>query len=152
MVEVNFQVDQKLLGEVGPVYTLREWAGLWAAGQERYAVGERVVVFLHVPGKSGLSSPVDGMDGIVPVMQESAQSEPLLDVRRLAVRVARPVGGAIVDAEDGAISLVEATSVVAAWREPVVHPPKPRPLPMGVATVLVSRAPQPVVLMASRVR
>jgi hypothetical protein len=137
VVEVVFNVEQPLLGDVGATYTLREWGGLWAAGQQRYAVGERVAVFLHAPGKSGLSSPVDGMEGIVPVVQESADGEPLLDVQRLAARVRRSVGEPIVDAANGAMALADAKAVVAGWNRPLALEPVRRPLPVGVVPVVV---------------
>ena len=129
VVEVVFDVEQPLLGDVGGTYMLREWGGLWAAGQQRYAVGERVAVFLYVPGTAGLSSPVDGMDGIVPVVQESADRAALLDVRRLAARVRRRVGEPMSDASNGAMALEDAKAVVANWRTPLVVEPVRRRLP-----------------------
>ena len=126
VVEVVFAVEQPLLGDVGATYTLREWGGLWAAGQQRYAVGDRVAVFLYAPGGSGLSSPVDGMDGVVPVVQASEDSAPLLDVRRLAARVSRRVGEPL---DGGAIALEDAKAVVAGWRRPLVAEPVRRALP-----------------------
>jgi len=126
VVEVVFAVEQPLLGDVGAAYTLREWGGLWAAGQQRYAVGERVAVFLYAPGAAGFSSPVDGMDGVVPVVQASADSAPLLDVRRLAARVRRRVGEPL---DGGAVALEDAKAVVVGWRKPLVVEPVKRPLP-----------------------
>jgi len=144
VVEIVFRVEQPLLGDVGPVYTLREWGGLWAAGQSRYMVGERIAVFLHAPGKAGLSSPVDGMEGILPVVQVSADSEPLLDVRRLAARVLRPVGSPLVDAGNGAMTLAEVKDVVTGWRRPARPEPVRRPLPIGI-----ERAPVEAVRVAA---
>jgi len=125
---VVFCVEQPLLGDVRTTYTLREWGGLWAAGQQRYAVGERVAVFLYAPGTAGLSSPVDGMDGIVPVVQESADSAPLLDVRRLAARVRRRVGEPMDGSANGAMALEDAKAVVVGWRKLLAEPVR-RPLP-----------------------
>jgi hypothetical protein len=134
-VEVKFQVEQPLLGGVGPTYTLREWIGLWAAGQSRYSLGQRVVIFLHAPGKSGLSSPVDGMEGILPVVQETADSEPLLDMRRVSARVQRKVGEPIADGSNGAMKLADVAAVVTAWNRPVRPEPVRHPLPIGVAPI-----------------
>ena len=53
VVEVSFAVEQQVLGMVGETYSLREWAGLWAAGQQRYRVGQRAMFFLHAPGVAG---------------------------------------------------------------------------------------------------
>lgn len=138
VVAVVFQVEQPLVGAVGSTYTLREWAGLWAAGQHRYSVGQRVAIFLHAPGKSGLSSPVDGMEGIVPVVQESANSEPLLDVRRVAARVQRNVGEPISDASNGAMKLADAADVVAGWNGTPRPEPIRRPLPIGFAPIVTT--------------
>jgi len=135
VVDVVFQVEKPILGQVGETYTLHEWAGLWAAGQYRYSVGQRVAIFLHTPGKAGLSSPVDGMEGILPVVQESADSEPLVDVRRLATRVQRNVGEPIVDAANGAMLLTDAAETIANWNQPLRPEPVRRPLPIGIEPV-----------------
>jgi len=69
IVEVDFRVDQAVKGPAaGSIYTLREWAGLWsAAGRGRYRVGQRLLIFLYAPDANGLSSPVRGLDGAVPL-------------------------------------------------------------------------------------
>jgi hypothetical protein len=92
IVEVHFAVQQTVLGTAGSTYTLREWAGLWPQGEQRYVPGQRVMVFLHSASAAGLSSPVDGMEGIVPLIPTGADKAPLLDVRRLASRIRRNVG------------------------------------------------------------
>ena len=99
-VEVEFRVDQAVRGcTAGTPYVLREWAGLWAAGAQRYRVGERLLMFLHAPGPSGLSSPVSGLDGAVPIHggvstrvagAASAQT-PIADLRWVGTHVLRPV-------------------------------------------------------------
>ncbi len=142
LVEVRFAVEQPVVGEVGPTYTLREWSGLWTGGRQRYFVGQRALVFLHAPemgvgGSEGLTSPVDGMDGVVPVVVQGADEEPLVDVRWLEARVQRAVGSKLGGEETGAITLASATALVRAGkveREPVRLPlPVPvRPLPIMV--------------------
>jgi len=68
IVEVDFFVDQALRGPAqGAVYTLREWGGLWAGGVGRYRVGQRLFVLLHKPDAAGLSSPVHGAEGLIPL-------------------------------------------------------------------------------------
>ena len=68
VVEVEFRVDQAVRGcAAGGPYMLREWAGLWAAGNQRYRVGQRLLMMLHAPGAAGMSSPVGGMDGAIPI-------------------------------------------------------------------------------------
>jgi hypothetical protein len=56
---------------------LREWAGLWQGGDERYHVGQRLLMMLHSPGPTGITSPVAGLDGAIPLHAQS--SIPLVD-------------------------------------------------------------------------
>lgn len=57
---VTFQVEQAMRGvSPGQSLTIHEWPGLWNGG-ERYRVGERVLLFLYLPSKFGLTSPVSG--------------------------------------------------------------------------------------------
>jgi hypothetical protein len=74
-VEVDFRVDQAIRGcTAGGRYVLREWAGLWTDDAHRYEVGRRLLMLLHAPGASGMSSPVDGMDGAIPIRGGGAAS------------------------------------------------------------------------------
>jgi hypothetical protein len=132
MVEVSFAVSQPVVGAVGGVYTLCEWAGLWEGNEQRYQVGERVMVFLYAAG-AGLSSPVDGMEGVVPVVMMGADAGPLLDVRRLETRVLRAQGAPLGSEAGGGMLLSEAVAAVRQAREsgPIVEPVR-RPLPVGL--------------------
>jgi hypothetical protein len=94
-------------------------------------VGQRAMFFLHAPSAAGLSTPVDGMEGIVPVIATGADQAPLLDVRRLAGRVQRAPGQPLDTAERGAVALSDARSIVAGWRS---VQPEPRRLPLPVAS------------------
>jgi hypothetical protein len=67
VVEIDFAVEDAVRGVSGSAYTLREWAGLWAAGDEPFRVGQRYLMLLHSPGAAGLSSPVGGTDGAIPI-------------------------------------------------------------------------------------
>src|SRR5271168_2748217 len=99
VVEVEFRVDQAIRGcSVGTPYILREWAGLWTAGNQRYRVGQRLLMLLHAPSAAGMSSPVGGLDGAIPIRQGSATTEsvgaaqpPYVDLRWLEARVPRAV-------------------------------------------------------------
>jgi len=72
VVEVDFRVDQPILGcRAGQAYVLREWAGLWI-GVQRYRVGQRLLMLLHAPSVGGMSSPVGGLDGAIPIRQSAA--------------------------------------------------------------------------------
>jgi predicted small integral membrane protein len=139
VVEVTFRVDRVVQGAVGSTYIVREWAGLWANGQPRYVPGQRAMVFLHAPGAAGLGTPVDGMEGVVPVAATSADAAPALDVRWLATRVQRSVGAPLVAARvsvDDAVAAVRGSSEPRLLASPVTLKPAPpvpvRLLPGGV--------------------
>ena len=85
-------MEQAVLGAPGAQYTLREWDGLWPQGQFRYTLGQRALVFLHGNSPAGFGSPVDGAEGVVPVIVRGANAPELLDVRRLSAALLRPVG------------------------------------------------------------
>ena len=113
VVEIAFAVEDAVRGVSGSAYTLREWAGLWPAGEEPFRVGQQFLILLHAPGASGLSSPVGGMDGAIPIRggvqaQAAASAETVssgtasaatsaltdgrvVDLRWVATRVVRPL-------------------------------------------------------------
>ncbi|MEO6801691.1 MAG: hypothetical protein ABI197_00450 [Granulicella sp.] len=99
-VDVKFHVEEAIRGCVaGATYELREWTGLWAVGSERYRVGQRLLMLLHAPGASGLSSPVGGQDGVIPITGAAAapgpsddfvgQGEQAVDLRWVQTRLLR---------------------------------------------------------------
>jgi len=67
VVEIDFAVEDAVRGVSGSVYTVREWAGLWRAGDQPFRVGQRYLMLLHAPSATGLSSPVGGQDGAIPI-------------------------------------------------------------------------------------
>ena len=77
-VDVTFRIDEPVRGgsKLG-VYVLREWAGLWSGTPDRYHVGERLLMLLTARGASGMSAPVGGDEGIVPILPNAV--EPLAD-------------------------------------------------------------------------
>jgi hypothetical protein len=102
VVEVEFGVDQAIRGcTAGTPYILREWAGLWAGDNQRYRVGQRLLMLLHAPSAAGMSSPVGGLDGAIPIRQggappsqaddTAAAQPPYVDLRWLGVRVPHAV-------------------------------------------------------------
>jgi hypothetical protein len=112
VASITFEVLQPVVGNPGTVYTVHEWAGLWAMGRQRYTVGQRALFFFHPLNAAGLTSPVDGMEGIVPFIPTTADASPLLDVRRLGTRLLRPVGDPLPIADTGAITLTDAVTVL----------------------------------------
>lgn len=99
-VEIDFRVDQAIRGTAGGTYALREWAGLWTGDAHRYKVGQRLLMMLHAPGPSGLSSPVGGMDGAIPIRggggasllatASTVSSAPVADLRWLGAKLLHP--------------------------------------------------------------
>lgn len=103
-VEIQFRVDQAIRGcTTGTSYTLHEWSGLWSGGAQRYRVGQTLLMFLHAPGASGLSSPISGMDGAIPIhganssllatgssTGSSIQQGSVADLRWIGAKLLRP--------------------------------------------------------------
>jgi hypothetical protein len=129
VVEVVFRVDQAVRGcAAGGTYVLREWAGLWAANDARFRVGQRRLMMLHAPGPGGMSSPVGGMDGAIPVhgvgkavwsANDSAATigtpaAEMVDLRWVGARLARPVAYRKEAAAVGGSRLAKAANVTAA--------------------------------------
>ncbi len=101
-VEIEFRVDQAVRGcSSGGTYTLREWAGLWGGGDQRYRIGRQLLMLLYAPGTSGMSSPVDGLDGAIPIVRSgtvplasssSARlAPPAVDLRWVGAKLLRSV-------------------------------------------------------------
>ena len=132
VVEIQFRVDTPVVGQTAGSYTLREWAGMWPPGQWRYRVGERALVFLHGASGAGLSSAVDGREGVVPVMADS-DGTVLLDVRRLGTRVLRQLGQPLDDG-NGAIALKDALPVIESRGKSMARPVR-RPIPPAAVQI-----------------
>ncbi len=134
-VEITFNVEQAIAGSNGSQYTLREWAGLWPQGQYRYTVGQRSLVFLNGTSTAGFGSPVDGPEGVVPVLVQGANAPELLDIRRLSAALLRTPGTPLANEATGAIQLAEALPLIAAGLgNGAGRLPRPEPirLPMPV--------------------
>jgi hypothetical protein len=85
-LEIDFAVDDAVRGVApGSLYTLREWAGASPAGLSQFEIAQRYLMLLHAPGPSGLSSPVGGPDGAIPIRGDTtAASADTLDAAGLA--------------------------------------------------------------------
>ena len=110
-VEIEINVEVTLAGTPSGVYTMREWAGLWLPGQPRYRVGQRAMFFVLPVSDAGLSSPVDGADGIVPVSGDPTDQRATVDLRRLNARLLRSVGQPL--STDGSAKLGDVVQTVA---------------------------------------
>ncbi len=111
-VDVVFAIDQPVRGCAGSKrYVLREWAGLWAEEPQRYKAGRRLLMILTARGPSGMSAPVGGMAGRIPLV--GMRKPPLVD----------GIGVAPADrvAEEGQDEAVDLRWVEAAANRPVVQ-------------------------------
>ena len=102
VVEVDFRIDQAVRGcALGSTYILREWTGLWAGGDQRYRTGQRLLMLLHTPGPNGITSPVGGMAGAIPLRggdiaprptdASTAHQPTIADLRWVATKIQRPM-------------------------------------------------------------
>lgn len=130
VVAVTFRLDQSLAGTASATYTLREWAGLWPPGEQRYFLGERAMVFVHGASSAGLSSPVDGPDGVIPVLVSPNAAGMQLDVRRLDARVLRAPNAPLPSDDAAAISLSDGVALVLGCRRPLAAEPVRHALPV----------------------
>jgi hypothetical protein len=122
IVEVDFRIDQAILGcTTGQPYVLREWGGLWAGGAERYRVGQRLLMLLHAQSAGGMSSPVGGLDGAIPIRQAAGVS-PEVGAAAESL-VAPPSASSFVDLRWLGASLMRNVS----YRSESVKPPSTSP-------------------------
>jgi len=71
---VTFRIEEAIRGVgKGQAVQISEWGGLWQA-DERYRVGERVLLFLYRLSKLGLTSPVGGASGRLEINHDEAGS------------------------------------------------------------------------------
>jgi len=101
VVEVEFRVDQAVRGCTSGTYILREWAGLWAGGDQRYRTGQHLLMLLHTPGPNGITSPVGGMAGAIPLRgadiapratdATTTHQPTIADLRWVATKIQRPM-------------------------------------------------------------
>ena len=76
-VDIVFRVEEPVRGcRRGTNYVLREWAGLWIESEARYAAGQRLLMLLPARGPSGMSAPVGGAAGAIPLL--ATRQPPLL--------------------------------------------------------------------------
>ena len=121
VVEVDIRVEDAVRGcTAGAHYMLREWAGLWVNQAQRYRLGQRAVWLLHSPNAAGMSSPVGGMVGVLPLTGRGAQAQ--VDLRWVKTRVARPlvVLPDAVDREKVVGAKVARGSTAKDWKPPLL--------------------------------
>jgi hypothetical protein len=91
VIEIEFAVDDAIRGVRGGAYILREWAGLSPAGESPFRAGQHYLMLLHAPGASGLSSPIGGADGAIPIRGGNPSAGAVVDLRWVATLVVQPV-------------------------------------------------------------
>ena len=90
VLEVDFSIDDAIRGTAArTTYILREWGGLTPNADTPFLVGHRYLVLLHSPGPSGLTSPVGGPDGVIPIVPGNDAASPTTpDAPGLAAQIA----------------------------------------------------------------
>jgi hypothetical protein len=137
-VDIRFQIDQSVRGAPqSGTYVLREWAGLWTAHPVRYHLGDRKLMLLPARGSAGMSSPIGGADGAIPILAASAAPSPTtVDA---ASSPALAVDLSWIQARAQRTSATEAPTVQARVT-PVGRPVQPAPIsaaqPVPLAVVL----------------
>jgi len=77
ILEVDFAIDEAILGVTSSTtYTLHEWTGPAPAASHQFEIGRRYLMFLHARGPGGLSSPVGGPDGAIPIVPGNEAASP----------------------------------------------------------------------------
>ncbi len=81
--DVRFRIEEAVRGcAQSGFYVLREWDGLWVGHAERYRPGQQFVMLLTARGPSGLSAPLGGSEGAIPILVD--QQPPIADGAGLA--------------------------------------------------------------------
>ena len=76
---ISVHVERAIRGvKAGQTFSFNEWAGLWQNGNQRYRVGDHVVLFLYPRSPASLTSPVGGQLGRVAL---NARGNPILKSR-----------------------------------------------------------------------
>ena len=92
MMEITLQAEDCVRGcAPGQRFVLREWASLWRGQPHRYRVGQRAVWMLYPQSTSGVSSPVCGMLGVLPI--SAVNDGQSVDLRWLQTDVQRGSAG-----------------------------------------------------------
>ena len=147
-VDVRFRIDEAVRGcaqggTKKSTYVLREWGGLWTGRPDRYRTGQRYLMVLTARGPAGMSSPVGGTDGAIPLIAtgtapiadaagvappDMGVGSPALavDLRWIEARAVRPVAlGAVARPADdpgewfGAVGPLHTTGSVAVLPPPL---------------------------------
>jgi hypothetical protein len=85
-IELSFRIDLPIAGvEAGQVLTIHEWTGAWSR-QRPMRPGEHFLIFLYPTSRLGLTSPVGGSFGQIPL---DARGRHLLEKAALARTSAR---------------------------------------------------------------
>jgi len=130
VVEVEFAVEDAVRGVSGSTYTLREWAGLWQAGDEPFRVGQRFLMLLHAPSAAGLSSPVGGMDGAIPI-RGNAQTQAIDSAVTASARIVATKTDSAGTSTPAECRLVDLRWVATRVVQPLSYRTEPGSHPMG---------------------
>ena len=94
-IQIKFRVDRAIVGvRQGQILTIHEWIGAWSSHRPMQ-VGKHMLLFLYRPSRLGLTSPVGGRLGQIPIDGKGNVVIPPLPVsggRVLPPRLPRHVG------------------------------------------------------------
>ena len=144
-LDIAFHVDESLRGARGTgTYVLREWAGLWMGHPDRYTPGQYWLMLLPARGPSGMSSPVGGMAGAIPII--AAGTAPLADANgNLPPDESPDLNTSVVDLRwlathvertPAPVRHLEAESAPAQWSGPTPALASPSAAPASLGAVL----------------
>ena len=90
VVEIALAVEETLKGEASARLVIRQLAGRWGEVVPTCRAGDEVVLFLHAPSRSGLTSPVGLGQGYLQVVRAAGRPARIVGDARIIGALARP--------------------------------------------------------------
>jgi hypothetical protein len=90
VVEIVLAVEETLKGEASGRLVIRQLAGRWGDVVPTCRAGEEVVLFLHAPSRSGLTSPVGLGQGYLQVVRAPGRPARIVGDARVVGSLATP--------------------------------------------------------------
>ena len=94
VVEIVLAVEETLKGEASERLVIRQLAGRWGDVVPTCRAGDEVVLFLHAPSRSGLTSPVGLGQGYLQVVRAAGRPARIVGDARVVGALAHPASTA----------------------------------------------------------